>query len=668
MRDGRRDVYVAAAVAIAAARRGLRAVVVACRATLPRSRPFARSVRCSWRRVPDVGLEGQPADPARQRLDAVGLVRRQPDGAAAARPRSRGRSSRSPASWTQCTYQGQAARIRSTAPLQHGRRGRSRWRRPACVYRRSADRRRPSTSLALAKPLVGAIATYFCVNTGSSPAPSRCPRGRSVVARVARRLPVERAPASWWRAAPARSRRSSSQRGEHWKAVLLLAPIYLTYRTYQLFVGRLEDQKRHIDGSDGCTGARRGAGRQTQAGWRAEQAPRAAADASASPEGSVPGHRLARAAHAAERDPRLGRHAAHAACCRSRGATAACEAILRQRAAAGAAHRRPARRGAHHVGQAAARARRRSMPRDVVRGALEIVQPAAEAKGITHRASISIRPSAPFYGDGARLQQVLWNLLSNAVKFTPEGGAVTCALGRARRLTARSVVADYGAGHSARLPAVRSSSRSARPTAPRRGCTAGSGWASSIVKQLVEAHGGSVDVDSAGEGHGRDVHRAAADRARASSDRARAPVGVAQRRRDAPTRSKGSRCWWSTTTRTAATVVAAHLEAHQATRADRGVRGGCASTCCSASTSTCCSPTSRCRARTATPDPPGARAAAPPRAPSIPAAALTAFARDEDRAAALEAGFQLHLAKPIDAASLVAAVATLGRSRAYRLA
>jgi CheY-like chemotaxis protein len=56
------------------------------------------------------------------------------------------------------------------------------------------------------------------------------------------------------------------------------------------------------------------------------------------------------------------------------------------------------------------------------------------------------------------------------------------------------------------------------------------------------------------------------------------------------------------------------------------------------------------------------RASAGATAASIPAAALTAFARDEDRQQALRAGFQLHLAKPIDARSLIAAVATLGRS------
>ena len=49
------------------------------------------------------------------------------------------------------------------------------------------------------------------------------------------------------------------ERGEHWMAVLLLAPVYLTYRTYQLFVGRLEDQKRHMAEMRRCTRRRRGA-------------------------------------------------------------------------------------------------------------------------------------------------------------------------------------------------------------------------------------------------------------------------------------------------------------------------------------------------------------------------------------------------------------------------
>jgi CheY-like chemotaxis protein len=58
------------------------------------------------------------------------------------------------------------------------------------------------------------------------------------------------------------------------------------------------------------------------------------------------------------------------------------------------------------------------------------------------------------------------------------------------------------------------------------------------------------------------------------------------------------------------------------------------------------------------------RALASPRVASIPAAALTAFARDEDRRAALAAGFQLHVAKPVDAMTLVSAVASLSRMHA----
>jgi CheY-like chemotaxis protein len=58
------------------------------------------------------------------------------------------------------------------------------------------------------------------------------------------------------------------------------------------------------------------------------------------------------------------------------------------------------------------------------------------------------------------------------------------------------------------------------------------------------------------------------------------------------------------------------------------------------------------------------RALASPRVASIPAAALTAFARDEDRRAAVAAGFQLHVAKPVDAVALVSAVASLSRIHA----
>ena len=138
-------------------------------------------------------------------------------------------------------------------------------------------------------------------------------------------------------------------------------------------------------------------------------------------------------------------------------------------------------------------------PRDVVSGALETVQLAAEAKGIT--IAVDLDPDVgPFYGDGARLQQVLWNLLSNAVKFTPEGGSINLRLVR-RGHTGEIVVADSGAGIPRDfLPSVFEPFRQADASSTRMYDGLGLGLA--IVKHLVEGHGGSVQVDSAGEGLG----------------------------------------------------------------------------------------------------------------------------------------------------------------------
>ena len=95
---------------------------------------------------------------------------------------------------------------------------------------------------------------------------------------------------------------------------------------------------------------------------------------------------------------------------------------------------------------------------------------------------------------------MLWNLLANAVKFTPEGGAVTLRLVR-RGLTAEIVVADSGAGIPRDLlPAVFEPFRQADASSTREHDGLGLGLA--FVKHLVEAHGGSIDADSAGEGCG----------------------------------------------------------------------------------------------------------------------------------------------------------------------
>src|SRR5439155_21441130 len=103
-------------------------------------------------------------------------------------------------------------------------------------------------------------------------------------------------------------------------------------------------------------------------------------------------------------------------------------------------------------------------------------------------------------GDGDRLQQVVWNLLSNAVKFTPPGGRIDVRLERGGdKLRIR--VADTGRGISAAfLPFVFDRFRQADSTSTRS--HGGLGIGLTIVRHIVELHGGTVQAESAGEGQG----------------------------------------------------------------------------------------------------------------------------------------------------------------------
>src|SRR5437867_2369837 len=136
-------------------------------------------------------------------------------------------------------------------------------------------------------------------------------------------------------------------------------------------------------------------------------------------------------------------------------------------------------------------------PADVIRTALDIARPAAQAKDIELRDVLD--PSAgQITGDPARLQQVVWNLLSNAIKFTPNGGRVEVTLGRAER-SVQIVVRDTGIGIDPNfLPYVFERFRQSDMSSKRR--VGGLGLGLSLVKHLVELHGGSVDVKSAGRG------------------------------------------------------------------------------------------------------------------------------------------------------------------------
>jgi CheY-like chemotaxis protein/anti-sigma regulatory factor (Ser/Thr protein kinase) len=127
------------------------------------------------------------------------------------------------------------------------------------------------------------------------------------------------------------------------------------------------------------------------------------------------------------------------------------------------------------------------------------MEPAAAAKGVKLVTELDPAASLGLY-DIDRMQQVVWNLLSNAIKFTPPGGTVIVRLSK-RDTTALIEVKDTGTGMSPEfLPYVFDRFRQADTGTRRR--SGGLGLGLSIVKHIVELHGGTVEVQSEGEGKG----------------------------------------------------------------------------------------------------------------------------------------------------------------------
>ncbi|MEA2463922.1 MAG: hypothetical protein QOJ98_1669, partial [Acidobacteriota bacterium] len=135
----------------------------------------------------------------------------------------------------------------------------------------------------------------------------------------------------------------------------------------------------------------------------------------------------------------------------------------------------------------------------VAAASVETVRLAAEAKGV--RLTAQVRSGdMTVLGDANRLQQVIWNLLSNAIKFTPEGGEVRFTVSR-RNGSVAIEVRDNGAGiRTDFLPHIFEAFRQAESTTTR--VHGGLGLGLSIVRYLVELHGGRISAESEGEGKG----------------------------------------------------------------------------------------------------------------------------------------------------------------------
>ena len=304
-------------------------------------------------------------------------------------------------------------------------------------------------------------------------------------------------------------------------------------------------------------------------------------------------------------------------------------------------------------------------PATVIEAAVETVRPAAETKGI--RLATVLAPLAgQISGDPARLQQILWNLLTNAVKFTPKGGKIQVLLERGDAHIEISV-ADTGIGiESEFLPHLFERFRQADASTTRK--HGGLGLGLSIVKHLVELHGGTVRAQSDGAGRGTrftvQFPYAAVSHHRSHSDGLFHPSAAESP--PAPHFSPADLAGIKVL------VVDDEPDARELLERVLTDCGALAFTAGSAEEALPLIETERpcvLVSDIGMPDVDGyeflrrVRALGTERGGKLPAIALTAFARTEDRTRALLAGFLAHLAKPVEPSELIATIASvIGRT------
>jgi signal transduction histidine kinase/ActR/RegA family two-component response regulator len=296
----------------------------------------------------------------------------------------------------------------------------------------------------------------------------------------------------------------------------------------------------------------------------------------------------------------------------------------------------------------------------IVDNALASIQLAADAKGVRVQTMVDPRVG-PVSGDPGRLQQVIWNLVSNAVKFTPKNGRMQVRLERVNSHV-EITVSDTGIGIPPDfLPYVFERFRQADAGTTRK--TGGLGLGLAIVRHIVEMHGGTVDAYSAGEGQG-------------ATFRVRLPLMIVH-----PETVKTTREHPRTERREALTtlsdltgihVFAIDDERDAVTLLRVVLEAAGAIVTTEASPLTALQRIAEVKPHVLVIDLGmplmdgfelirRVRNSKNAAIRNLPAAALTAFARSEDRTKALQSGFEMHLAKPVDPGELVASVATLAR-------
>ncbi len=294
----------------------------------------------------------------------------------------------------------------------------------------------------------------------------------------------------------------------------------------------------------------------------------------------------------------------------------------------------------------------------VINAALESVRPAADAKEI--RLNKMIDPHAgPVSGDPTRLQQVVWNLLTNSIKFTPKEGKVDIILEHVNSHL-ELTIHDTGIGIDPEyLPIIFERFRQVDSSTTRS--YGGLGIGLSIVKQLIELHGGTVRAKSGGEGQGATfIITLPLSPIRGNGSR------------EHPTAATHSKLDWGELDLAGVKVLVVDDEPDARALIQR-VLSQCGAEVCTAGSAA--EGLEQLRlfqphvlvSDIGMPVTDGyqfiraVRNLAPDEGGKTPAIALTAFARSEDRMNAMLAGYQVHVAKPIEPQELAVTVRTLIR-------